>query len=110
MGEFDHYPDMNHDGKVNSYDRAVFHDLMDEDNAEYKKQRNYHNPNEILPRDLTPEQRQRLREQQQAEDTAKWILGIFFGLIAWICFTNVSGFSALFGLFSVVAIIRILTL
>jgi len=28
---FDHYPDMNHDGKVDIYDVATFHELMDED-------------------------------------------------------------------------------
>ena len=31
MGEFDYYPDMNKDGKVDSYDRAVFYDLMEEE-------------------------------------------------------------------------------
>ena len=110
MGEFDHYHDMNHDGKVDSYDRAVFHDLMDQENGEYRRQRPRHNPNEILPRDLTPEQRQQLRDQQQAEDIARWVLGIFFALVAWICFKNLNGFTALLGLFSVLSVIRILTL
>ena len=110
MGEFDHYHDMNHDGKVDSYDRAVFHDLMDQEDGEYRRQRPRHNPNEILPRDLTPEQRQQLREQQQTEDVARWVLGIFFALVAWICFKNLNGFTALLGLFSVLSVIRILTL
>lgn len=43
MGEFDHYPDMNKDGKVDSYDRAVFHDLMDaEERRTHRKKVSYH--------------------------------------------------------------------
>lgn len=43
MSEFDHYPDMNKDGKVDSYDRAVFYDLMDEEDKRVsRKNVSYH--------------------------------------------------------------------
>lgn len=38
---FDHYPDMNHDGKVDIYDVATFHELMDEDEEKDQEEYSY---------------------------------------------------------------------
>ena len=35
MGNFDHYPDMNRDGKKDSYDSGAFHNLMDEPTTQH---------------------------------------------------------------------------
>ena len=32
---FDHYPDINHDGHRDSRDSALFHEMMDEDAKHY---------------------------------------------------------------------------
>ena len=43
MSEFNHYHDMNQDGKVDSYDRAVFRDMMDEEEKQSsRKNISYH--------------------------------------------------------------------
>ena len=34
---FDHYPDMNHDGHRDSRDSALFHEMMDEDARSYQR-------------------------------------------------------------------------
>ena len=108
MGQFDHYPDMNHDGKKDIYDCVVFHELMDEDEQQSGSVTSPTEP--IRPRDLTEEQRKQLRLNQQIETTVKWIMVIVFAVIALVCFKNINGFTALLGLFSVVAVIRTLTL
>jgi len=37
MGQFDHYPDMNQDGKKDLYDCVTFHEMMGEDEKNNKK-------------------------------------------------------------------------
>ncbi|MBR5559652.1 MAG: hypothetical protein IKU72_05350 [Oscillospiraceae bacterium] len=108
MGQFDHYPDMNRDGKHDLYDCVTYIDLMEEDEQAEPHMVSSSEP--IRPRDLTAEQREEIRLQRQSEEAARWILIAVFAIIAFVCFKNINGFTVLLGLFSVVAIIRALTL
>ncbi|MBP0962758.1 MAG: hypothetical protein J6Q99_00470 [Oscillospiraceae bacterium] len=110
MGQFDHYPDMNQDGKKDIYDCITYHDLMDEMEGTSSNSSTGSSTPPIRPRDLTAEQRAQLRLEQQAGEVVKWVMIAVFALLAWVCLKNMNGFTLLLGIFFGAGAIRLMLL
>lgn len=109
MSNFDHYPDMDHDGDHDLKDSAMFHDMMDEDSSSgtWVNEKYYDELSRKINRD--PELREKARADRRAESIAKGImLAVFGGYILLIMQFPVNGFTAVTGLLAAIAFIRTL--
>lgn len=53
MGQFDHYPDMNQDGKHDLYDCVVFHEMAEEDEKNESRSSSHHSYNTPITTSVT---------------------------------------------------------
>ena len=109
MSNFNHYPDMDHDGEHDLKDSGMFHDMMDEEDCSFHCS-NYSPPLYLVRRaNDDPIGKAQAKAAREAEAFAKGILlvlcgGFFFILMkGWI---PLNGFTALLGLISLAGFIR----
>lgn len=110
MSSFDHYPDMNHDGKHDVRDSALFHEVMSEDTSDSGTWVNEKYYDELSRKiNLDDDLREKARADRQAESIAKGILlAILGGYILLIMQFPPNGFTAVTGLLAAIGFIRTL--
>ena len=110
MSSFDHYPDMNHDGKHDVRDSALFHEVMNEDTSDSGTWVNEKYYDELSRKiNLDDNLREKVRADRQAERIAKGILlAILGGYILLIMQFPPNGFTAVTGLLAAIGFIRTL--